>query len=332
MQNSDKLVSVIIPAYDAEKTIENCLDCVLSQTYKNIEIIVIDDGSADETSAIVKSFMNNDSRVKLLTQNNCGVGAARNAGIEYASGEYITFCDADDFPTKQWIEVLCKCMNDETDISICTYQRCSSIEEIVEDPEIAEAKILNSDSLWGLFKRLLLNANWNKLYRKDRIIDEEICFGNAKSGEDLEFNLDYLSNMNGKIGFSESPVYVYMDNPDSVTHKYIPNKWNETIYRMKRLKDVLVEYGVFFESIKKEYYSFYLTRIETCLANCMMEEVCITKKIRNINYIIQSKECRTILNFFSNSDLDCLGRLMKKYRPIRMFGLIYTIRVYLNKI
>jgi glycosyltransferase involved in cell wall biosynthesis len=108
--HSIPLVSVIVPAYNAERTISKTVNSVVSQSYNNIEIIVVDDGSEDNTASVVRSFSRRDSRIQLLQQPNLGVAKARNLGIKNSSGEFIATIDADDVWLQQFIEKLVSCM------------------------------------------------------------------------------------------------------------------------------------------------------------------------------------------------------------------------------
>ena len=114
------LISVIIPAYNAEKTIRDCLNAVCSQTYRELEIIVINDGSTDNTAAILDEFRLADSRINAISQCNGGVSSARNTGLLNASGDYIAFVDSDDIAESQMIEILYDgIVSSHSDISIC---------------------------------------------------------------------------------------------------------------------------------------------------------------------------------------------------------------------
>ena len=119
----EKLVSVIIPAYNIEDYIGRCLDSVLSQTYKNLEIIVIDDGSSDRTGEILDDYEKKNHRMKVIHKENGGVSSARNIGIDRANGDYIGFVDGDDRVNPKLFETLVKLINGENaDIAHCGYQ------------------------------------------------------------------------------------------------------------------------------------------------------------------------------------------------------------------
>lgn len=114
------LVSVIIPVYNLENYIENCLNSIISQTYKNLEILCIDDGSTDKSADKIKSMAEKDERIKYIYQENAGVSAARNKGLDVFTGDYVMFVDGDDYIHPQMVEILYDCINDGYDM-VCTF-------------------------------------------------------------------------------------------------------------------------------------------------------------------------------------------------------------------
>ena len=118
----NKKVSIIVPVYNSEKTILRCLDSILNQTYKNIEIIIVDDGSTDNSYNLIKSRLNNDHRIKLIKKENTGVSDSRNNGLEITTGEYVTFIDSDDWIELNLIEKMVEVLEKENvDIVCCNY-------------------------------------------------------------------------------------------------------------------------------------------------------------------------------------------------------------------
>ena len=116
----EPLISVIVPIYNAEQYIDRCLKSILKQTYSNLEVLLIDDGSSDGSSSICKQYELSDNRVHYYHQHNSGVSAARNKGLDIAKGEYIGFCDADDWIESDMYEVLYSMINSsQSDIAIC---------------------------------------------------------------------------------------------------------------------------------------------------------------------------------------------------------------------
>ena len=116
----NETISIIIPVYNVEKYLNKCLNSVIEQTYKNIEVILIDDGSTDNSGKICDEYAKNDIRIKIIHQQNGGVSTARNNGLEHATGKYITFVDSDDYIEKEMIETMAKkIMKKNADIVIC---------------------------------------------------------------------------------------------------------------------------------------------------------------------------------------------------------------------
>lgn len=163
-----ELISVIIPAYNAEQTIERCLNSILGGYYKEIEVIVVNDGSVDSTAHRISAIAENDNRIKLINQENIGVAGARNTGLRNATGKYIAWCDSDDWVEPDWLESLHKHIVEyDADIAICRCQidgRASVNTGEVEiwDRDTAMKKFLEHKQLNGTL--------WNKLFRWDKTV------------------------------------------------------------------------------------------------------------------------------------------------------------------
>lgn len=131
-----ELISIIIPIYNTDKYINRCLQSVIAQTYKKIEIILIDDGSTDKSFEICKKYSNQDSRIRLIHQNNRGSSATRNRGIKEATGKMITFIDSDDWINEKYIETLYYNMiYNKAQLSVCGYQRVAEEKKVVTKEE-----------------------------------------------------------------------------------------------------------------------------------------------------------------------------------------------------
>lgn len=215
-----ELISVVVPAYNCENTIERCLKSVLNQTYRSLQVIVVNDGSTDNTESVVKRIQNEDSRVKMVSTPNCGVSHARNIGIETAEGEYIAFLDADDFIDSTMYESLVSLIQKhQVQIAHCSYKNVNENGEIISIVGNT-GKILQQghDEAIECFltDRLFCEALWNKLYSKD-------LFDTVRLNEDLRINEDVLANFQlfksvEKSVFYDRSFYSYVDNSHSVTH------------------------------------------------------------------------------------------------------------------
>lgn len=208
----DKLVSIIVPCFNSEKTIATCLISIEKQSYSNIEIIVIDDGSTDTTVSIVEKLAETDNRIKVYSKPNEGVSIARNYGIEKATGEYIGFVDADDIIIYNMYEKMISAIeNTQAGLVVCKYSTN-------EDKSIGDDFFWNKDQyVHEMFLPSCWIAAfvWNRLYRKKYIDEYSIRFHtDIKVCEDTLFNFEYLKNINNVYVVNES-LYEYQINSNS---------------------------------------------------------------------------------------------------------------------
>lgn len=236
-------ISVIIPVYEAENYILRSVTSVLCQTYDNLEIILIDDGSRDNSFNICLQLEQYDSRIRLYHQENRGVAAARNKGIEYSKGEYIFFLDSDD-----WIEniTLYELVNSikkfETELCICgfcyeTDGRSKKCDIDVEFP--MQQKEFREKYFWELYENAILFNVGTKLYKNDIIKKNNIRFQeNMSVYEDICFFLDYLSHTKNLSFCKESFYHYFQGNSKSITHNYRSGFWIDTVSYYNKLEAV----------------------------------------------------------------------------------------------
>lgn len=203
-----KMVSVIIPAYNAEKYIAKCIQSVTSQSYKDVEIIVVNDGSADKTAEICENLAKNDDRINVVNQKNSGVSIARNVGLKKSNGEFVAFVDADDTLCENALENLFKAMTADIDFVIGSYNevRGSSFNAVKYNISYINREEITSDIIDFDSK---INTTWAKLYRKDIIFKNNVAFDSSLPyGEDHIFNLNYIKNIR-KCAVISDEVYNY---------------------------------------------------------------------------------------------------------------------------
>lgn len=221
MKNDNELISVIVPVYNTSKYLSKCIESILSQTYSLFELILVDDGSKDDSLEICKLYQKKDSRVIALHQKNAGVSAARNKGMSVAKGSYFCFIDSDDFVENILLEKLYYTLKKTgADISICGFNNISSKgitpkrnirKEITGKERIADFVLEN-------YLGALASSPCGKLYKKIQL--EQLSFDNKISiGEDLKFNIQYFAKIN-KIVVIEDCLYNYIDVEGSLTHIY----------------------------------------------------------------------------------------------------------------
>lgn len=217
-------VSIIVPAHNAEKDIKRCLNSIINQTYKNIEIIVINDGSKDNTQKIVESFKNKYNNIILINQENRGVSQSRNIGIDRSTGDYIMFVDSDDFIENTMVALLLN--NKDNDLVISNYRRYYNKNKIINNISIEE-KEYDIDAFlqnfWKLYNAYIINSPCFRIYKRKIIDSNKIRFNpKYELGEDLIFNLDYF-NYCKKIYVTKHYLYNYTYTGNSLTNKYRKN-------------------------------------------------------------------------------------------------------------
>lgn len=230
--NEEKLISVIIPIYNSEKYLRECLDSVVNQSYKNLEILLINDGSTDSSLEICRGYANQDSRVRVINQKNGGEAIARNKGLCTASGEFVLFVDSDDLLLPRICEKAA-CEIKECDVLIFdyimgdTYQHAEGVSKVKEQSkEINCSTQTWGTSLLGPYKQVQVNSSlntaWGKLYRREFLENHRIrCSEGVVIGTDLLLNLQIFLNQ-PRVCNLPAVGYFYRYNPASVVHRYNP--------------------------------------------------------------------------------------------------------------
>lgn len=199
----DKKISIIVPVYNAEKTLDRCVQSLQSQTYSHIEIILVNDGSKDNSLEICRRYAREDSRIRVIDKPNGGVSSARNAGLDAATGDFVMFCDSDDWADPDW----CRCMQAHFrpgTLAICEFHW----EEIVQsDPLVPEEEV---DRKRYMHNTALMCAPYNKIFDRTVLETHKIRFSRELSlGEDLVFCLNYLCALEGGIRYLYRKLYFY---------------------------------------------------------------------------------------------------------------------------
>ena len=188
-KTNENLISVIIPVYNGEKYLPECLDSVLNQTYQNLEIIIVNDGSTDDTKTIMEDYSRRDSRILLLdNEESRGVSEARNYGINTSKGGYICFIDSDDVVKSDYIEKLFSEMDDDVDVVCCGYYEVQDdVDNVLKEHTLPNKTLKNVDESYSLYsdcltESVLMQAVWGKIFRKE--LFENISFEPLIVGED----------------------------------------------------------------------------------------------------------------------------------------------------
>ena len=240
-------ISIIIPVYNSEKYLEKCLESMLNQTFKDIEVICINDGSTDNSWLILESFAKQDNRIVLLTQKNSGPAAARNNGLSHAKGKYIMFCDSDDWYEPDMCEKMLEGLKKENvDIIMCSARVFSDFKS-TRDLVYTQRQFEKKEALYNLnnsmAKSLIDHALWNKIFKKEIIDKYDIEFPMTNFGEDRAFIMKYVS-CSDQIYILKDMLYNYRLTPNSYCENLQNNKFKnlyDTIIAMQDVKKFFIE-------------------------------------------------------------------------------------------
>lgn len=229
-----KKVSILVPYYNSLKTINRCVDSIINQSYKNIEIILVNDGSTDG------DYFFHDPRIKSISfKKNKGVSAARNVGLEYATGDYIMFVDADDSLEKEAVKTM---MNNCSGFTLCKFNK-------IEDEEIIEHPHQFNPNMKEYLRGYLLNPSnhpisycWGKLYKRSIIEKNKVIFNEKLHFfEDVVFNMDYLKYVK-KIKYINEKLYNFITDTTKPTVKTILIEHSNYPYAMKKFRRVFRDF------------------------------------------------------------------------------------------
>lgn len=232
----DCTISVIVPVYNSEKYLKRCIDSILNQTYKAIELILVDDGSPDNCGKICDEYAKKDKRVRVIHKTNAGVSAARNLGLEIASGNYATFVDSDDYIEPEMYSNMMEKVHQYN----CDVVMCDCIKDFTDHSEIythdIRAGFYDKEQLINEYYPHLLMmenveypatiSNCLTLFNRNKLGNLRYVVG-VRYSEDLLFGAQLVYNTDSFYYMKEQAYYHYYMNPTSATHKFTVDKWND---------------------------------------------------------------------------------------------------------
>ena len=323
MKESDfmqELISVIVPVYKVEKYLYKCIDSIINQTYKNIEIILVDDGSPDNCGKICDEYAKKDERVKVIHKENGGLSDARNAGLNISKGKYIAFVDSDDYVSEQMLEVMHdKILEDGTDMIISSYHNVNENGDLLNEPiDIKEGVFTEKEILKQISWKQCgyYVVVWDKLYRKE--IFDNIRFPVAKLHED-EFVLHKILQKCNKISCISMPLYYYVKHKESIMHnEYSIKRLDAIEAHIERIKYLLnldiseaIEYSV--ETVLSVFLNGYMKL--------------------NLNYVDNKQRLTDLRNEFCKLYYQIIKKKLSSGVKIRLtlFHINYSLYVHIVK-
>ena len=205
----EDLVSVIVPVYNVENYLRECIDSIVAQTYRNIEVILIDDGSNDSSGEICDEYADKDNRVKVIHKENGGVSAARNTGLDVAKGEWISYVDSDDYIEDTMLETLiCLAKENDVELAMCSFKDISECENVTQENDI---RIFSKDEL--IYNYVVRNTDycitegiWDRIYK--RALVDGLRFKNDRINEDILYTMEVFTRAHKAVYTSEK-LYNY---------------------------------------------------------------------------------------------------------------------------
>lgn len=290
------LISIIVPCYNVEEYVQKCINSLLRQTYYNVEIIAVNDGSTDNTLILLNKLKKVDNRLIIISQNNEGLSSARNTGLKYCKGKYVCFVDSDDYVDENYIKKLYTAIKDKDgDISICDYYYVDEYNEIWENEKRKiENVYTNIEALKDMFSgsQKLEVMTWNKLYKKSLFIDNNIKFPIGKLHEDnyTTYKLFYYSK---NIVLIKEKLYYYLQRKNSIMGKKFNHKRLDIIGALNETKEFI------YSKQEKKLYKYYFAYENLCkmsLINNMIRGMYEKNEIVKLQKEIKSSFFKYIFN------------------------------------
>ena len=281
-----KLVSVIVPIYRVEQYLNKCVDSIISQTYKNIEIILVDDGSPDSCGQMCDEYKKIDKRIKVIHKENGGLSDARNFGLEAATGEYICFVDSDDFVSELYVEKLLKtALKNKTDIVACNFQYMDEKGKTWVRKEKREKIYSTKEAIKDIFTT---NQDTevmmcNKIYKRSLFIDNNIKFPVGKVHED-NFTTYKLYDKANKISLINDKLYYYLQRDNSIMSTFNKKRF-DALLALDEIKEYFKNKPGFEKEIECNEILVYFSLIN----NMIKSNYDGKEKLEIVNRIKQNK-------------------------------------------
>lgn len=335
-------ISIIVPVYNVEKYIRRCIDSLLTQTFKSIEILLIDDGSKDSSGAICDEYALKDDRVKAIHKKNGGVSSARNVGLDNATGTYIMFCDPDDYVDPTWCEKMYDAVTIEeckVFFGICGFKRVEAdsgnVISIV-NPVCHNSKtcVPLSEALRLIYKRSLFIPVWGSIFLKELIQEKNIRFKEHLSrSEDILFVLQYLEVNEGKVAFSYSPLYNYSTGiSTSLTHKVQPNFWEIELNWLNKLKTLTGKNNIPHSAYLERYRAHIIDSALVSINMTISSQAPISQVFKRGNEIIHSPECRDAFKYGTFKDVNPIYKVVLRTRCFTLIWIFNQLVILKKKL
>lgn len=320
------MISIIVPVYNTAKYLSECLDSILNQTYADIEVILVDDGSTDNSLEICQDYQKKDERVQVYHQENSGVSAARNFGLDCARGEYISFCDSDDKIAPELYQILYSTMQKyDVDRVVSGYTYLfDDGRTLYSKPRIQDGKYTSSDILKktiddGTLSGFLFSGVNNSLHKKKIIDEHNLRFdSNIKYNEDSLFSFQYMLHSRSIYSLQSKPTYFYRQHGTSATHKRTAG--DRYVLLRKKLWDMDLEhmdidFGLQMKRRTVTEALWLILDIAKCESGL--------RAIRDIRTVLNNEALRKNISVIHTEDLNVYKRFYYILMKTKMSSLLY---------
>lgn len=317
----DEKVSIIVPVYNVEKYLNKCLNSIICQTYKNIEIIVVNDGSTDDSYSIMEDWKRKDNRVKIYSKENGGLSDARNFGVKKSSGNYLMFIDSDDYIDNKMVEIMYKDIKlNNSDFCFCNiYYQYDDHKKIAVDIKNQSRTFSGKGKfsfLFDLHKKISVMA-CNKMYRKS--LFDGITYPLNKLNED-EYVIYDLINKSNVISYISKPLYYYYQRGNSIMHKFNSKRFEVFDLLENRTKKFESEKLIEFAN-KNDIFNYIISVNNLCDYKMSKD---YNKDIFNTNYQ-KMKKLKRKIKHYDQKFLD-RNELIKLKLSMISFNLYYLLK------
>lgn len=312
----DELISIIVPVYNAEKTLERCVRSLMGQTYENIEIILVNDGSKDNSLNLCRQFAAGDSRIVVIDKPNGGVSSARNAGLDVARGEFVMFCDSDDWVEPEWCQVLYEAYQPEM-LVMCGCYVEGQQDVLPHEIKAASVREIHSKRNFSELYLCCFNAPWNKIYLRSTIEDKKLRFDQRiRNGEDYLFNVGYLSRIEGDILFLDKCVHHYSwPTGESLSSKADPKAFERSCILFRGL---MHETKKFMQpgDLPEGFYAPFFWRFESEMLRVVNADIPFSEKYAKLHESMSADEYQTVVGHVTCFGSKLYGKVCCSRNPI----------------
>lgn len=268
---TEPLITVIVPVYNAETTLKRCVDSILKQQYQNFELLLIDDGSKDQSGVLCDQYAQQDARVRVIHQANAGLSQVRNVGIQEAKGEYIAWCDSDDFVADNYLSEM-NAVRDQYQVDIVVANKQVINEDLkhAQDPYVGKTFVLSDEAffeqmLYGELPGIGVGEN-GRLYKKELLQDIQYPIGQLFEDSATSYKIVHKVS---KVGISLKPIYYYLRNENSIVQRTFTPKRLEFIRAEEQMTENIMKLypNIIPAAKRRRMYAYLNTLGHVVLAN-----------------------------------------------------------------